>query len=56
MILIFEFFSGKHDILSIVSVFNLPQVYALMLAIWSGFHLFKLFGEDSGETDTHIEA
>jgi prolipoprotein diacylglyceryltransferase len=35
MILIFEFFSGKQDIVSIYSVFNLPQIYALILAVWS---------------------
>jgi hypothetical protein len=35
MILIFESFSGKQDILSVSSVFNLPQVFALMLIVWS---------------------
>ncbi len=53
MILIFESFSGKQDILSVQSIFNLPQVYALILAIWSGYHFILLLRKDSlaGETN-----
>lgn len=54
MILIFEFFSGKQDILSVHSVFNLPQVFALLLAIWSGYQLFGLFSSDTASSDTHL--
>jgi prolipoprotein diacylglyceryltransferase len=46
MILVFEFFSGKQDILSVVSVFNLPQVFALILAAWSWYQLYKIFQKD----------
>lgn len=54
MILIFEFFSGKQDILSIVSVFNLPQVFALVLAAGSGYQLYKIFEKESNTTSDHI--
>ena len=56
MILILEFFSGKHDILSIYSVFNLPQIYALILALWSGYQLFHIFKQDTKNTENHIES
>ncbi len=56
MILVFEFFSGKQDILSVYSVFNLPQVFALFLAIWSGYQLLNLFKKDIGSWDTYIES
>jgi len=55
MILIFEFFSGKQDIVSIYSVFNLPQIYALILALWSWYQLFHLFLQNK-DTDTQIKA
>jgi len=42
-ILIFESFSGKQDILSVVSIFNLPQVYACLLILWSGYNFSKIF-------------
>lgn len=46
MILIFDSFSGKQDILSVVSVFNLPQVYALILIFWSSYNLYSIFKTD----------
>ncbi len=54
MILIFEFFSGKQDILSVVSVFNLPQLYALVLAIASSYQLYKIFQNDTSAEEKHI--
>ncbi len=42
-IIIFESFSGKQDILSVVSVFNLPQIYALILVLWSGYNFSQIF-------------
>lgn len=56
MILVFEFFSGKQDIISIYSVFNLPQIYALILMVWSGYQLFHLFSKDSMSSENHIES
>ena len=44
-IIIFESFSGKQDIISVVSVFNLPQIYALVLIVWSGFNFSKIFSQ-----------
>lgn len=44
-IIIFESFSGKQDIISVVSVFNLPQIYALVLIAWSGFNFSKIFSQ-----------
>ncbi len=49
MIIIFESFSGKQDILSVVSIFNLPQVFALILLIWSWYQFAQIFSSD----DTH---
>ena len=46
MILIFEFFSGKQDILSVVSIFNLPQIFALILAAGSAYQFYKVFQKD----------
>lgn len=42
-ILIFESFSWKQDILSVISIFNLPQVYALILIIWSWYNFSQIF-------------
>jgi len=46
MILIFESFSGKQDILSVISVFNLPQVFALITIIGSWYQFSKIFSSD----------
>ncbi len=54
MILIFEFFSGKQDILSVVSVFNLPQIFALVLASASAYQLYKIFRQDPNMIESHI--
>lgn len=57
MILIFEFFSGKQDILSVNSVFNLPQVYALILAVWSGYQLFHIFSmKEADAAEMHLDS
>jgi len=42
MILIFEFFSWKPDILSSHSFINFPQLCALLLAFWAGYRLFVI--------------
>lgn len=42
MILIWEFFSWKQDVLSIYSFINFPQLCALALAIWSAYKLYNL--------------
>jgi hypothetical protein len=54
MILIFESFSGKQDILSVSSVFNLPQVFALVLIMWSGYQFSRILTDDT-DKETHIE-
>jgi len=43
MIIIFESFSGKQDILSVSSIFNLPQIYATILIIWAWYNFSKIF-------------
>lgn len=55
MILIFESFSGKQDILSVSSVFNLPQVFAVILIVWSSYQFSQIFKNESNK-ETHIEA
>lgn len=55
MVLIFESFSGKQDILSVSSIFNLPQVFALVLIMWSWYQFSQIFKDDS-DKETHIEA
>ena len=55
MILIFESFSGKQDILSVYSNFNLPQVYALVLALWSSYNFIGIFRGESSVREQHIE-
>lgn len=54
-VLIFDSFSGKQDILSVSSIFNLPQVFALILVIWSWFQFSEIFKDESNK-ETHIEA
>lgn len=54
MILVFEFFSGKHDIVSIYSSFNLPQIYALILICWSSYQLFHIFSQDGKNSENII--
>jgi prolipoprotein diacylglyceryltransferase len=54
MILIFESFSGKQDILSVSSVFNLPQVFALILIVWSWYQFSQIFKDESNK-ETHID-
>lgn len=56
MVLILESFSGKHDILSVNSIFNFPQVFALILAIWSGYQFFHIFKNEATNSDTQIES
>lgn len=51
MILIFESFSGKEDMLSVLSVFNLPQVYALVLAIWAWYNFSYIFSASIKSSD-----
>ena len=41
MILVFEFFSWKPDILSSHSFINFPQLCALIFAFWAWYRLFK---------------
>lgn len=55
MILIFESFSGKQDILSISSVINLPQVFAVILILWSWYQFSQIFKDESNK-ETHLEA
>ncbi len=50
MILVFDSFSGKQDILSVVSMFNLPQVYACILIGWSAVHLHTIFKMEAQQT------
>ncbi len=54
MILIFESFSWKQDILSVSSIFNLPQVFALILIIWSWYQFSQIFSDDENK-QTHLE-
>lgn len=53
MILVFDGFSGKQDILSVVSPFNLPQVFALILILESAYELFKLTSKDKQNKELH---
>ncbi len=53
MILIGETWSGKQDILSVDHAFNLPQVFAFALAIWSWWRFMQLFREQPKQA--HIE-
>lgn len=55
MILVFEWFSGKQDVLSVSSVFNLPQLFALVLAGWAGYKFYGIFME-SRDTELHSDA
>lgn len=50
MILIFEFFSGKQDIVSINTFMNFPQLCALVTCLWAWFHLYKLFAKETSES------
>ena len=54
MIIVFESFSGKQDILSVTSMFNLPQVFALVLATWSGYKFYWIFS-DTWSSEIHSE-
>ena len=56
MILILEFFSGKHDILSVRSMFDLPQVYALVLALWSGYQFSRLLKQETLSSENNEKA
>lgn len=47
MILWWEYFSGKQDILSVETSINLPQVCAFILILWSAYQLFWIFKEDT---------
>jgi len=47
MILIFDSFSGKQDIISVSSVFNLPQIFSFILLVWSSFKLYSIFKNKS---------
>lgn len=47
IVLICEFFSGKEDILSVYSIFNLPQVYAIIFALAAWYQLYKIFETES---------
>ena len=47
MIIIFESFSGKQDILSVSSIFNLTQIYAFILIVWSTVELYRISKSDS---------
>lgn len=53
MILIFEFFSGKPDILSVSTAFNLPQFFALFLSIGSWYQLYKIFKNESNVSENN---
>lgn len=54
MILVFDFFSGKQDILSINTWFTFPQLFALMLIVWSGYMFYKVFHWDTSGQDTQL--
>lgn len=55
LVIILESFSGKQDILSVTSIFNLPQVFALILASWAGYKFYEIFSTESGGNDIHSE-
>ncbi len=50
MVLGLEYFSGKQDVLSVETSFNLPQVYAIILIMWSAYQLYKVFQEAESQT------
>lgn len=54
IILIFESFSWKQDVLSVITVFNLPQVFSLVLAVWAGYKFYEIFSE-AGNNELHSE-
>jgi prolipoprotein diacylglyceryltransferase len=43
MILIFESFSWKQDIISVSSIFNLPQIFSFILLAWSSYGFYTIF-------------
>jgi len=45
MILIFESFSGKQDIISVDWVFNMPQIFAAICGIWAALRFYKVCSE-----------
>lgn len=45
MILIFESFSGKQDIISVSSAVNMPQIFAGILWVWAAFRFYSIFSE-----------
>jgi len=45
MILIFENFSGKQDIISVEQIFNMPQVFAVICGVWSAIRFYKVCSE-----------
>jgi len=54
LVLIFESFSGKQDVLSVTSIFNLPQVFALVLASWAWYKFYGIFLENR-DNELHSE-
>lgn len=49
MVLCLEYFSGKQDILSVETSFNLPQLCAVFCIVWSWYMLFHVFQESDGK-------
>lgn len=45
LVLVLDYFSGKQDILSVETSFNIPQLCAVFLILWSGYQLFWVFRE-----------
>lgn len=57
LIFLWEFFSGKQDILSTQTVINFPQLCAIVLAVWAGykfFHIARIQGDMSSDTSRNI--
>jgi len=54
MILIFEFFSGKQDILSVNTWYTFPQLFALIVIVWSWYHFYKIFKTDNSSSDNQL--
>lgn len=50
-VLILESFSGRFDILSAYVFFNLNQVYALVVAGWAMYELWKLYIVDNMQNE-----
>lgn len=50
IILIGEFFSGKYDVFTIAFNFHFTQILAIILIIYSGYNLYKIYKADGFDT------